>query len=72
MQSKIKDLIKSITNASDNYDENYMKIEFNQDGDLRLNKMLKLQDMVIVVRSVFLEGNKYYPQVFLYECLQKL
>ena len=72
MQSKIKDLIKSITNASDNYDENYMKIEFNQDGDLRLNKMLKLQDMVIVVRSVFLEGNKYYPQVFLDECLQKL
>lgn len=72
MQSKIKDLFKSITNASDNYDENYMKIEFNQDGDLRLNKMLKLYDMVIVVRSVFLEGNKYYPQVFLDECLQKL
>ena len=65
MQSKIKDLFKSITNASNNYDENYMKIEFNQDGDLRLNKMLKLYDMVIVVRSVFLEGNKYYPQVFL-------
>ena len=72
MQSKIKDLFKSITNASDNYDENYMKIEFNQDGDLRLNKMLKLYDMVIVVRSVFLEGNKYYPHVFLDECLQKL
>ena len=72
MQSKIKDLFKSITNASDNYDENYMKIEFNQDGDLRLNKMLKLYDMVIVVRSVFLEGNKYYSQVFLDECLQKL
>ena len=72
MQSKIKDLFKSITNASDNYDENYMKIEFNQDGDLRLNKMLKLYDMVIVVRSVFLEGNKYYPQAFLDECLQKL
>ena len=72
MQSKIKDLFKSITNASNNYDENYMKIEFNQDGDLRLNKMLKLYDMVIVVRSVFLEGNKYYPQVFLDECLQKL
>lgn len=70
MQSKIKDLIKSITNASNNYAENYMKIEFNQDGDLRLNKMLKLQDMVIVVRSVFLGGNKYYMN--LDECLQKL
>ena len=27
--------------------------------------------MVIIVRSVFLGGNRYYPQVFLNECLCK-
>ena len=34
--------------------------------------MLKLYNMVIVVGSVFHEGNKYDPKVFLGECLYKL
>ena len=34
--------------------------------------MLELRNMIIVLRSVFQEGNKYYPQVFLDECLHKL
>ena len=28
--------------------------------------------MIIVVRAAFYENNKYYPQVFLDECLYKL
>ena len=39
----------------------YMKIKFNLDDDLPLNKMLELHKMVIVVRSVSHESNKYYP-----------
>ena len=34
--------------------------------------MLQLRNMIIVVRSVFDEGNKYYAQVFLHRCLYKL
>ena len=34
--------------------------------------MLKLINVVTVVRSAFHESNKYYPQVFLHECLYKL
>ena len=49
-----------------------MKIKFNSDDHLPLNKTLELYNMIIVVRSVFLESNKYYPQVFLGECLCKL
>ena len=30
--SKIRDLIRSITKNSDDYNENYMKIKFNLDG----------------------------------------
>ena len=41
-----------------------MKIKFNSDGDLPLNKTLELRSMLIVTRSIFHEGNKYYPQVF--------
>ena len=64
--SKIKDLIRSITYNSDDCDEQYLKIKFNLDDDLPLNKTLKLFNMIIVVRSVFHEGSKYYP-VFLDE-----
>ena len=35
-------------------------------------KKIELYDIVIVVRFVFNDGNKYYPQVFLDECLYKL
>ena len=44
-----------------------MKINFSSDDDLPLNKILKLHNLTIFVRSVFEEDGKYYPQVFLDE-----
>ena len=49
-----------------------MKIEFNSDNDFPLDKTLEFHRIVIVFRSVFHEGNKYYPQVFLNEFLYNL
>ena len=49
-----------------------MKIKFNSDDDLSLDKMLKLHMLAINVRSVFEEDGKYYPQVFLDECLYEV
>ena len=40
-----------------------MKIKFSSDDNLPLNKVLKLLNLTIVVRSVFEDG-KYYPQSF--------
>ena len=54
---KIKDVIRSVTNNSDDYDEKYMKIKFNSDDDLPLNKTLEPCNLIIVIRSVFHEGN---------------
>ena len=70
--SKIKDLIRSITKNADDYDEKYMKMKFNSDDELPLNKTIEIPTMTIVVRAVFHENNKYYPHVFLDECLYKL
>ena len=61
-----------MTKNSDNYDEKYMKMKFNSDDGLPLNKTIEIPSMVIVVRAVFHENNKYYPHVFLDECLYKL
>ena len=48
------------------------KIKFNSDDELPLNKTIKIPSIIIVLRDVFHENNKYYPQVFLVECLYKL
>ena len=44
----------------------------NSDDDLRLKKTLEFRNMLVAVRSVFHEDNKYYPQAFLGERLYKL
>ena len=57
---------------SDEYYERYMKIKFDSGDELPLNKIIEISSMIIVVRAVFYENNKYYSQNFLDECLYKL
>ena len=49
-----------------------MKVKFNSDDDLPLNKQLKFLGLTIIVRTVFEEDDKYYPQIFLDECLYEV
>ena len=49
-----------------------MKIKFKSDDNLPLNKQLKLPTMIIVVRSVFEDDGKFYPQIYLGKCLYEL
>ena len=49
-----------------------MKIKFDLDDELPLNKTIEIRSMIIVVRAVLHGNNKYYLQVFLDECLYKL
>ena len=49
-----------------------MNVKFISDDELPLNKTIEIPTITIVVRTIFLENNKYYPQVFLDECLYKV
>ena len=49
-----------------------MKIKFNSEDDLPLNKPLKFHAVTIIIRSVFEEGDKRYPHVFLDNCFYEL
>ena len=69
---KVRDLIRSITKNSDDYDEKYIKIKFDSDYELPLNKMIEIPTIAIAIRAIFVENNKDYPQVFLDECLYKI
>ena len=48
-------LIRSVTKASDDYDEEHMKIKFNSDDELPLNKAIEIPSMIIVVRAVLMK-----------------
>ena len=66
----IQNEIKAINGGKESdYGKDYMKIKFDSDDDVLLNKPLKFHAMTIIIRSVFEEGGKLYPQVFcnLYE-----
>ena len=41
------------------------KMRFKSNDDLPLNKPIKPRLLTIVVRSVFSEAGKFYPQLFL-------
>ena len=49
-----------------------LKIKFNSDGSLPLNKPLSFHNMTITIRPVFEEDRKFYPQVFLDHTLYEL
>ena len=68
----IKYNVKTTNSGKENdYGKDYMKIKFNSDDELPLNKLLKLHAMTIIIRSV-LEGGKLYPQIFLNDTLYEL
>ena len=64
--------IGEINNNECDYEKEYMKIKFNSDDDLPLNKSLKFRLMTITIRHVFEEDGKLYPQVFLDNTLYEL
>ena len=54
------------------YSKDFMKIKFDTDDNLPLDKKLKLQMLAIIVRSVFEIDDKFYPQLYLDDCLYEL
>ena len=68
----IKNKIKEVSDSEFDYEKDYMKIKFNSDDNLPLNKPLKFHNMTITIRSVFEEDGKLYPQPFLDDTLYKL
>ena len=57
-------MIKKINDKPGDYDEKNMKIKFNSNDNLPLNKILKIHNITRVIRFVFREDYKYYPPVF--------
>ena len=62
----IKNEIKAINGRKEkNYGKDYTKIKYGPDNNLPLIKPLTFHTKTIIIRSVFEEAGKLYPQVFL-------
>ena len=62
----IKTQIVKINNGlRGEYDKDYMKIKFDSDDDLPLNKVMKFYDLTVIIGSIFEKNGKDYPQIFL-------
>ena len=69
----IKNEIKTINGAKKSeYGKDFMKIKFNTDDNLPLSKPLKLHLLTINLRCIFEEDIKFYPQLYLDDCLYEL
>ena len=69
-----KEIIKKINDYSQpiKYDDDYMKIKFNTDNNILLNKIIYFPTVTITMRSAKQNNSKYYPQLFLDECLYEV
>ena len=53
-------------------EKHYAKIGINTDDNVPLNKKLNFPSLAIIIRCVFQNCKKLYPQVYLDECLYEL
>ena len=54
------------------YGKDFTRVKFDTDDNLPLNNPLSLHMLAIIVRSVFEDEDKIYPQVYLDVCLHEL
>ena len=69
----IKNEIETINGGKKGeYGKDFMKIKFNTDDNLPLNKPLKLHLLTIIVVGIFKEDGKLNLQLYLDPCLYEL
>ena len=49
-----------------------MKIKFNTDDNIQLNKIIYFPTRTIIIRYVAQKDGKYHPQLFLDDCLYEV
>ena len=59
----MKEIMKRINDYSYSikYDDNYMKIKFNTNDNIILDKIIYFPTITIIIRSVTQKDGKYYP-----------
>ena len=54
------------------YDKDYMRIKFESNDNLPTDNIVNMHQVTIIIRSVFAQNGKFYPQLFLDDALYEL
>ena len=49
-----------------------MKIKFENNDNLPIDNIVNMHQVTIIIRSVFVQNGKFYPQLFLDDALYEL
>ena len=62
--------ISNKINKIDSDDKNvygYIRVKFNSDVDLPLDKLIKFHTLTVIVACVIRKANKFYPEIYVDE-----
>ena len=68
----IRAKIEEKTGGIVQYDKDYMKIKFESNDNLPTDNIVNMHQVTIIIRSVFAQNSKFYPQLFLDDALYEL
>ena len=68
----IKAKIEKNTGGIVQYDKDYMKIKFKSNDNLPTDNIVDMHQVTRIIRSVFAQNGKFYPQLFLHDGLYNL
>ena len=71
IRKSIRSKIEENTGGIVQYDKNYMKIKFESNDNLATDDIFNMHQVTIIIRSVFAQNNKLYPQLFLDDALHR-
>ena len=68
----IRAKIEENTSGIVQYDKDYMKIKFESNDNLPTNNIVNMHQVTIIIRSIFAQNDKLYPELFLDDALYEL
>ena len=68
----IRAKIEENTGGIVQYDKDYMKIKFESNDNLPTDNIINMHQVTIIIRSVFAQNGKFYPELFLDDALYEL
>ena len=72
IRKNIRAKIEKNTGSIVQYDKDYMKIKFKNNDNLPKDNSINMHQVTIIIRSLFAQNGKFYPQLFLDDGLYKL
>ena len=67
-----EEIKRLINNEISDYSKDFTVIKLDSNDVLSLDSIINIHSLTIIIRSVFKDDNKYYPQIYIHGCWYEL